>query len=89
MKRYLTGTITGLIAGIALNGMICLACSYALRLGYYAPCFTGLTEMCGGELNGALMQTCAFGLIGIAAGLVDCFLRQGKAAKNKRHSALR
>ncbi|MDO4836937.1 MAG: hypothetical protein Q4B32_00955 [Clostridia bacterium] len=88
MKKQIAEAVTGFAAGVALNGVICLAFSYTLRLGYYAPCFAGLTEICGGELNGALMQTCAFGLTGSAVGLADCFLRRDKDVKDKRHHAL-
>ncbi len=89
MKKSITRALTGFAAGIALNSVLCIICSYVLRLGYYAPCFAGLTEACGGELNGALMQTCVFGLIGSAVGLTDCFLHRGKAAKKPQNPALR
>ncbi len=89
MKKSITRALTGFVAGVALNSVLCIICSYVLRLGYYAPCFAGLTESCGGELNGALMQTCAFGLIGSTVGLADCLWHRGKAAKNQRRSALR
>ena len=56
-------------AHVALNCVICLISSYWLKLGYYAPCIVSLTEPCGGELNAALVQACACGLIGGAAAL--------------------
>ncbi len=86
MKQRVRGALLGFVAGVALNGLICLAFSYALRLGYYAPCFTGLMEMCGGELNGALMQTCAFGVTGSLVGLLAGFLRQHHTSKEKTRS---
>ncbi len=89
MKKSITRALTGFAAGVALNSILCITCSYVLRLGYYAPCFAGLTETCGGELNGALMQTCVFGLIGSAVGLTDCFWHQEKATKSQRPPALR
>ena len=64
MKRILTSILCGAAAGIALNCAICMISSYWLKLGYYAPCFAGLEEMCGGELNAALAQACAFSLAG-------------------------
>ena len=68
MKGFLHALVRGAAAGMALNSAICLISSYWLRLGYYAPCFVALTEPCGGELNAALMQTCAFALAGAVLG---------------------
>ena len=64
MKRFLLSILRGAAAGVALNSAICMISSYWLKLGYYAPCFVGLEEPCGGELNGALVQACAFALAG-------------------------
>lgn len=68
MKGFLHALVRGAAAGMALNSAICLISSYWLRLGYYAPCFVALTEPCGGELNAALVQTCAFALAGAVLG---------------------
>ena len=70
MKSMVTTALRGIAAGMALNSLICLISSYVLRLGYYAPCFVSLAEICGGELNAALVQTCAFGLAGAVAALL-------------------
>ena len=68
--------------------IICFASSYRLRLGYYAPCFVGLTEPLGGELNAALVQACAFGIAGsvvaLAALSVKCAFRRLKAGKSQQ-----
>ena len=61
--------------------------SYWLKLGYYAPCIVSLTEPCGGELNAALVQACACGLIGGAAALLGAALHHVKAHKSL-HSLL-
>ena len=66
----LIAALRGIAAGMALNSAICLASSYWLRLGYYAPCFVALTEPCGGELNAALVQNCAFAIAGAAIGMI-------------------
>lgn len=63
-KHFLLRAARGLTAGLAINFLVCLVSSYALRLGYFAPCFTALAEPCGGELNAALVQAAAFGGIG-------------------------
>lgn len=80
MKGFLLALIRGAAAGMALNSAICLISSYWLRLGYYAPCFVALTEPCGGELNAALVQTCAFALAGaVLGGTGRLILRRKKA----------
>ena len=47
LKTILRRLVGGLMAGVTLNSIICFASSYGLRLGYYAPCFVGLTEQIG------------------------------------------
>lgn len=69
LKTILRRLVGGLMAGVTLNSIICLASSYGLRLGYYAPCFVGLTEPLGGELNAALVQAGAFGIAGSVVAL--------------------
>ena len=74
MKKVIfSRVLRGFTAGVALNCVICLFSSYWLKLGYYAPCIVSLTEPCGGELNAALVQACACGLIGSAAALLDAY----------------
>ena len=75
MKRILTLILRGAAAGAALNSAICMLSSYWLKLGYYAPCFAGLEEMCGGELNAALAQACAFALAGAIIDAIVFVLR--------------
>lgn len=84
MKAVLFSALRGLLAGMALNSAICLVSSYALHLGYYAPCFVALTEPCGGELNAALVQTCAFALVGALLGVLGRIL-----ARRFRHESAR
>ena len=88
LKTILRRLFGGFAAGVTLNSIICFASSYLLRLGYYAPCFVGLTEPLGGELNAALVQACAFGLAGIVIALtalgVKCLIRRIKAGKSQR-----
>ena len=79
MKGFLHALIRGAAAGMALNSAICLISSYWLRLGYYAPCFVALTEPCGGELNGALVQNGVFAVAGAFAGLISlAFARRNR-----------
>ena len=88
MKKVIfSRVLRGFTAGVALNCVICLFSSYWLKLGYYAPCIVSLTEPCGGELNAALVQACACGLIGSAAALLDAALHHIKAHKSL-HSLL-
>ena len=88
LKTILRRFVGGLMAGVTLNSIICFASSYALRLGYYAPCFVGLTEPLGGELNAALVQAGAFGIAGsviaLAALGVKCLIRRIKAGKSRQ-----
>ncbi len=69
LKTILRRLVGRLMAGVTLNSIICFASSYGLRLGYYAPCFVGLTEPLGGELNAALVQAGAFGIAGSVVAL--------------------
>lgn len=69
LKTILRRLVGGLMAGVTLNSIICFASSYGLRLGYYAPCFVGLTEPLGRELNAALVQAGAFGIAGSVVAL--------------------
>lgn len=68
MKSMMRCGMAGLLAGAALNQMVCLALSYGLELGYYAPCFAGFEEILGGELNAAAVQTLGFAVAGAAVG---------------------
>lgn len=87
MHLHFTALLRGVLTGVALNSAVCLLSSYGLRLGYYAPCFAGLAEMCGGELNAALVQTCFFALTGMAGALIVRFLRYAsrKLGKSRAH----
>ena len=69
MRTWLLTLFHGAVFGLALNSLVCLGASYGLHLGYYAPCFTWLTERFGGELNAALAQMAAFALLSAAAAL--------------------
>ncbi|MDO5377773.1 MAG: hypothetical protein Q4G52_05500 [Clostridia bacterium] len=60
----------GFLLGAACNQIVSLLMSYALRLGYYAPCLTTLDEIFGGELNAAAAQT--LGLALLFAGIGVC-----------------
>ncbi len=86
-KSIFARVLRGFAVGVALNCVICLISSYWLKLGYYAPCIVSLTEPCGGELNAALVQACACGLIGSAAALLGAALHHVKAHKSL-HSLL-
>lgn len=79
MKKILIAALRGAAAGMALNSAICLISSYWLKLGYYAPCFVGLAEPCGGELNAALAQTGAFAALGAVLGLIGLAIARGKS----------
>lgn len=79
MKKILIAALRGAAAGMALNSAICLISSYWLKLGYYAPCFAGLAEPCGGELNAALAQTGAFAALGAVLGLIGLAIARGKS----------
>ena len=74
-------TLLGCAVGMTVNSLICLISSYALHLGYYAPCFVVLTEPCGGELNAALVQNAAFACFG---GLIGCILQIIQNYRRKR-----
>ena len=74
-------TLLGCTVGMTVNSLICLISSYALHLGYYAPCFVALTEPCGGELNAALAQNAAFACLG---GLVGCIFQIIQNYRRKR-----
>ena len=73
---------------MALNSAICLFSSYWLKLGYYAPCFAGLAEPCGGELNAALAQTGAFAALGAVLELIDLAIVRGKTCRRSFPDAL-
>lgn len=79
MKKILIAALRGAAAGMALNSAICLISSYWLKLGYYAPCFAGLAEPCGGELNAALAQTGAFAALGAVLGLIGLAIARRKS----------
>ncbi len=79
MKKILIAALRGAAAGMALNSAICLISSYWLKLGYYAPCFAGLAEPCGGELNAALAQTGAFAALGAVLSLIGLAIARGKS----------
>ena len=79
MKKILIAALRGAAAGMALNSAICLISSYWLKLGYYAPCFAGRAEPCGGELNAALAQTGAFAALGAVLGLIGLAIARGKS----------
>ena len=79
MKHALFAALRGAGMGMALNSVICLASSYWLKLGYYAPCFVALMEPCGGELNGALVQNGVFAVAGAFASLISlAFARRNR-----------
>ena len=70
MNHVLFAALRGAGMGMALNSMICLAPSYWLKLGYYAPCFVALIEPCGGELNGALIECLCAAILGAGLALL-------------------
>ena len=79
MKHVLFAALRGAGMGMALNSVICLASSYGLKRGYYAPCFVALMEPCGGELTGALVQNGVFAVAGAFAGLISlAFARRNR-----------
>ena len=90
LKTILRRFAGGFMAGVTLNSIICFASSYGLRLGYYAPCFVGLTEPLGGELNAALVQAGAFGIAGSVAALgIKVLARRVVRAKITRQVSAR
>ena len=82
-KEFFIRAGRGFLAGVAFNCALCLASSFWLRLGYYAPCFVALTEPCGGELNAALAQALAFGLSGTLVSAVRMLLTGLRKGKRK------
>ncbi len=64
------------LTGMGVDALVCLISSYVLRLGYYAPCFTALTEPCGGELNAAAVQALFFGAVGVLTAAVGSVLKK-------------
>ena len=73
MRKVCFYGFVGITMGISINQILNLALSYALHLGYYAPCFVALPEIAGGELQAALLQTAVMagmgGVIGLLAGV--------------------
>lgn len=82
MRKVLFYGLAGAAVGLSANQALNLLLSYALHLGYYAPCWVALPEIAGGELNAVFLQMAvtagAGGIAGVCAGV-------GK--KRKMHSA--
>ncbi|MGN1368848.1 MAG: hypothetical protein ACI4WX_08275 [Aristaeellaceae bacterium] len=70
MRFMLVCGVVGILAGIAVNQMLSLLLSYALNLGYYAPCIAWLGEHFGGELNAAAMQMLCAAVLGMVISIV-------------------
>lgn len=69
-RSWLVSGLNGLTAGVAANAIALWGFSQALRLGYCAPCLMSLPEKVGGEMNAALLQMIAAGLLGFIVGLL-------------------
>lgn len=63
MRALLRYGWMGFLLGLAFNQAANLLASYALNLGYYAPCLTMLGEMFGGELHAATVQALGIALL--------------------------
>lgn len=70
MRKIVFYGFAGIIIGISANQAFNLVLSYALHLGYYAPCLVALPEIAGGELNAAFLQTAVMAAAGGIAGLL-------------------
>ena len=68
-KKLLFHEVVGLLAGVALNMIIAIALSYALRLGYFMPYPAMLPERVGGEMNAVLITALLCGWAGGGVGL--------------------
>ncbi|MGN0753666.1 MAG: hypothetical protein ACI4ME_04335 [Aristaeellaceae bacterium] len=77
MKHLLACGAIGMLSGIAMNQLLSLLMSYMLNLGYYAPCFTWLSEYFGGELNAATIQMLCAALLGMVVSIVIGLIGHG------------
>ncbi|MGN1021773.1 MAG: hypothetical protein ACI4O7_15530 [Aristaeellaceae bacterium] len=86
MRWMLARGAAGMLTGIAMHQLCSLLMSYALNLGYYAPCIAGLGERFGGELNAAAVQLLCAAMLGMAAGVAAGLIgrRRKKAAPGQR-----
>ena len=83
-KGFAKHCLIGALAGVATNYLAAIALSYALRLGYFAPCLASLPERVGGEMNAVLLQLALCALLGAGVGAGAHILRQSKGRPQRR-----
>ena len=67
MKQTLSFLLSGAAMGIAVELIVAIIISSALRLGYVMLCPAWLPECVGGEIPATVLQTALFALLGILA----------------------
>lgn len=71
LKCLFLRALHGFTAGATFHLILMMLASYALRLGYVAPCIMSLSEAIGGELKATLLQIGCFSMTGAFIGTVS------------------